>query len=272
MKIESRISLLAIDLDGTLLISDNSVSDANVEAVALACQAGVEVLIVSARPPFGMDEASRWLGLDGIQIAYNGAYVVDRASGKVLLHHPMTAEEAKVMIQLLREHGLYVGYYCGMEWYVELECEEMRFEQRGLQGAPKVVTDLLSDAPPQPDKLIVIDLNRQDRLAAFYEAAHETMPGLNILYSSPGSIEIGSIDASKGLALAWIADHLGIPRREVMAIGDNFNDLSMFDIAGNAVGVGNAPEAIQARAGLVVASNDMDGVAETIHSWVLSRP
>jgi len=207
MRMGPRVNLLAIDLDGTLLSSDNSVSDANVEAVALACQAGVEVLIVSARPPFGMDEASRRLGLDNIQIAYNGAYVVDRVSGKVLLHHPMTAEEAKVSIQLIREHDLYVGYYCGMDWYVELECEEMRFEQRSLQRAPNVVTDLLADAPPQPDKLIVIDLNRQDPLAAFYEAAHETMPGLNILYSSPGSIEIGSKDASKGLALAWIAEH-----------------------------------------------------------------
>jgi len=267
-----RVSLLAIDLDGTLLGSDKSISDANVNAVALARQAGVEVLIVSARPPFGMDEASRILGLDNILVAYNGAYVLDRVSGKMLLHHPMTSEEAKVSIQLIREHDLYVGYYCGMEWYVELECEEMRFEQRSLRRAPNVVTDLIAYAPPQPDKLIVIDLNRQDRLAAFHEATHELLPGLNIHYSSPVSIEIGSKDASKGLALSWIAEHLDIPRSEVMAIGDNFNDLSMFDVAGNAVAVGNAPEAVQAQAGIVVASNDMDGVAEAIYRWILSRP
>ncbi len=265
------IALLAIDLDGTLLTTQRRVSDANVEAISQARGMGVEVVPVSARPPFGMKAVIDRVGLNDFLVAYNGAYVAHQSSGEVLFHRPMAASDAATIVRLTRDHELYVGYYVGMQWYVERVCEEMHFEARGLNATPIIVADLINDAPPQPDKFIVIDLANTDRLERFYQATQSLTPHLNIHYSSSVSIEIGDRAASKGMALEFLSKRLGTPRDRVMAIGDSFNDLSMLEFAGVGIAVGNAPPEVQARADGVVASNDADGVAEAIRQYILGN-
>jgi hypothetical protein len=240
-------------------------------ALAQAQAAGVKVALVSARPPFGMAPIAHRLGLSGPLIAYNGAYVVDPLSGEVLFHRPMVAGDAATMVRLVREHDLYVGYDAGWEWYVERECDEMVFEEEWLHYNPSIVADLLRDAPPQPDKCIVISLSDPERLLRFYTKARAALPHLNIQYSSEVTVEVCDAGASKDIALAYLAERLGVSREAVMAIGDSHNDISMLKYAGVSVAVGNAPPDVQAAASLIVASNDGDGVAEAIRRVILGE-
>lgn len=268
---ERRFKLVAVDVDGTILASGGRVSEVNARAVAEAMAMGVQVVLVSGRPPYGMDYASERLGLRGYQIACNGALALDVRSGEVFYDRPLPDGDAAQAVMLAREHGLYLSYYAGPHWYVERECEEMRLEQAALGNAPVIVPDLLEADLPAPEKVLILSVADPEGLRRFYEEATLRLPDTNVHYSGVASVEIVHAQASKGAALAVLTEKLGLRPEQVMAIGDNFNDLSMMEFAGLAVAVGNAPPEVQAAADLVVAPCEGDGVAEAIELLIL-RP
>jgi Cof subfamily protein (haloacid dehalogenase superfamily) len=94
---------------------------------------------------------------------------------------------------------------------------------------------------------------------------------VHVTKSKPFFLEITDGSVNKGVALAALAEHYGIDQSEVMAIGDSLNDLEMINYAGLGVAMGNARPEIQARADIITASNEEDGVAEAIERYVLDR-
>lgn len=257
------IRLIAIDLDGTLLNSSNMVSEANIQAVRRARERGLEVVLISARSPMGMSGALDSLGLAGPVVAYNGACIVDTRTQTVLLDRPMTIEDSRAAVHIVREHGLYTGYYAGMRWLVEKECDEMRLEQRSMKQRPDVV-DLTGNDVPPANKLIVISIRNRAHLEACYEQMRARLPHLNIHFSGPVSFEVCHTAATKGAALAFLAERAGLLPQAIMAIGDNYNDVDMLSFAGLGVAVGNAPADVQAVADWVVDPHDQNGVAQAI--------
>jgi Cof subfamily protein (haloacid dehalogenase superfamily) len=190
--------------------------------------------------------------------------VVGSKSDEVLLDRPMTTDDAQNAIRIIRGYGLYTGYYVAMQWFVEKECEEMHWERRALKYEP-LVTDLAQLTDLDPHKLIVADLNDPKRLEAGYHAFRLTLPHLSVHYSGHVSFEVCDRRATKSSALAFLAKNMSISPRAILAIGDNFNDIDMFNFAGRSVAMGNAPPKVQASADQVVASNDQDGVAQAIN-------
>jgi Cof subfamily protein (haloacid dehalogenase superfamily) len=208
------------------------------------------------------------LGLDSHLIAYNGAFIVN-GGGDVLLDRPLSADDSRHVVQIVRRYGAYTGYYVGQEWYVEKVCEEMHLEHRAQRKPPHIVDDLITQAPDRAHKCIVIDLADDQRLAAIYEAICGALPHLNVHYSSSYSFEISDGSASKGAALEFYAGHRGIDPADIIAVGDGHNDISMLRYAGVGVAMGNAPDEVKAAADRVVAANDADGLVELVE-WLLS--
>jgi Cof subfamily protein (haloacid dehalogenase superfamily) len=264
--------LLAIDLDGTLLTPEKTVTPGTVHALRTAHERGHEVLLISARSPSSMGPYADQIGLDGYVIAYNGAFIVNRRTGRVLLDRPMSVDDTRRIVAIVREHDAYTGYYAGQQWYVEKVCEEMRLEERAQPTPPTIVDDLITQAPDRAHKCIVIDLADDQRLAATYEAICGALPHLNVHYSSNYSFEISDGSASKGAALEFYAGHRGIDPADIIAVGDGHNDMSMLRYAGVGVAMGNAPDEVKAAADRVVAANDADGLIELVE-WLLNgRP
>lgn len=258
------IKLIAIDLDGTLMDSKKKISRANIEAVRRACQQGLHVVLVSARPPFGMSPAAEKLGLEGVLIAYNGAYALDLSTRQVLIDLPMARADAHALVHIFRRHDLYAGYYAAEEWFVEKVCAEMEWEAKSLKREPEIVPDLTAERLPPPHKMILIDLQRSGRLHDCLNEIRENLPHINAHFSSEYGLEISDEHATKAGALAVITNRMGLEARQVAAIGDGENDMSMLQYAGIGVAMGNAPSQVQAEADLVVTSNDHDGVAQAI--------
>jgi hypothetical protein len=257
------IRLIAIDLDGTLLNSSNMVSEANIQAVRRARERGLEVVLISARPLFGITAALDSLGLAGPVVAYNGAYIVDTHTQEVLLDLRMSATDLRAAVDIVRQHGLYTGYYAGMRWMAEKECDELLLEQRSLGRQPEMV-DLAGEELPPASKLIVISLSDRPLLERCHAQMRARLPHLNVHFSAQICFEVCHPGATKGAALAFLARRAGLPAEAVMAIGDNCNDLDMLAYAGLSVAVGNAPSDVQAAADWVVAPHDQNGVAQAI--------
>ena len=117
-------------------------------------------------------------------------------------------------------------------------------------------------------KMMMID-DPEILSGAFKKIPAEYFEKYTIVRSTPYFLEVLNSNASKGLALKELSEHLGVKKAEVMAIGDAENDLSMIEFAGTGIAMGNASETVKAAADYTVATNLEDGVKEAFERWVL---
>jgi Cof subfamily protein (haloacid dehalogenase superfamily) len=250
--------LAAIDLDGTLLRSDGTVSGRTRDALASAGEHGVTIVFVSARHPGGVAEVAREAGVGGVAICSNGATVFDLDSGSVVRERVLESQAAARLVQALRVR--IPGVLFAVESRAEIAFEP---DFRAWDWDPPEGTrfaDALELVADPVTRLIVRHADYElDVLAALVrelagESATVVVPGL-------WTVELSDVGVSKAAALAELCDELGLTAADVIAFGDYLNDLPMLAWAGRAVAVANAHPDVIAEADEVTASNEEDGVA-----------
>ncbi|SFB03094.1 MULTISPECIES: HAD family hydrolase [unclassified Bacillus (in: firmicutes)] len=286
------IKLIATDMDGTLLNATQQISEENKQAILEAQSRGVEVVIATGRnyqeARYVLEEA----GLSCPMICVNGAEI-RTAEGILTAANAISELDAKVAAMKLIEHDIYFEVYTDKGAYTNdkeksiatlvdiilsanpnLDINEVvkaagkRFEH----GLAHVVDDyekLFADPTTVIYKFLAFDFETA-KLAAVRDEL-ETLEELAISSSGHENLEITSINAQKGIALEVYARSKGIDMSETMALGDNYNDLSMFKRAGRAVAMGNASEIIKAQCAHVTASNLEHGVALAIREVLAEK-
>jgi Cof subfamily protein (haloacid dehalogenase superfamily) len=249
--------LAAIDLDGTLLRSDGTLSDRT--RVALA-STPLEVVIVSARGPRGVGEVVDAAGLAGTAIASNGAAIVDLATRRVIRERAIESEVAAALVADIRER--LPGVLFGIER--DAFAHEHGFAAWNWTPPPDTrVADALELLEEPPRKLVV--LHAEQALDAVADAVREVVGDRAAVYiSGEWVVEISAAGVNKATALAELCAERGVDADEVIAFGDHQNDVPMLAWAGHGVAVGNAhPDAI-AIADEISLSCDDDGVARVL--------
>lgn len=271
------IKLVAIDLDGTLLNSKKSISEANIQAVKEAIQAGVTVVVCSGRIYRGGRIFARQLYESGPIVACNGAVIRDVHTEEVFHDQPLDYEESCRIVEVCRKEGVYFHAYAGdtmyasemgygAAYYVNINrqlAEEDRVDIRLTEDFHSALQTCSVGASK-----FVIQADDPELLLRVRSKVGE-IGNVEIVSSSRENFEVMRCGVSKGKSLEILAGKLGIRRDEIMAIGDNENDFSMIQYAGIGVAMGNAEEFIKDAAGYVTASNDEDGVARAIRKFVL---
>lgn len=254
---EGIFRLAAIDLDGTLLRPDGSLSERSRAALEHARAAGIRIVLVTARGPRSVRVLAAELGLDGSAICSNGAITLDLASGEAVRTQPLGTEVAARLVRELRSRVPGILFAAESEEIVL----EPGFAAWGWEPPPGTrYADGVELVAEPVAKLIV----RHDThaLEAIAEAARE-LAGDDAAVTIPGpwTVEISAAGVSKAAALAELcADH-GVVPDEVVAFGDYPNDLPMLEWAGHAVAVANAHPDVLRVADEIAASNADDGVA-----------
>jgi Cof subfamily protein (haloacid dehalogenase superfamily) len=260
--------LVASDLDGTLLLPDETVSQRTRAALAAAREAGITVVLVSGRPPRSLGPIAGRIGVGGIAICANGAVIWDLDTGTMVDSAPLAGELATRLVHGLREA------IPGALFAVELEGSFGREAgwSDGLVAAPPDVleADALELITGPVTKLLVRHptmefaevAERARRVAG--EDAVVTWAGLRL-------VEISAAGVTKASALERLCRRLGIAADEVVAVGDMPNDLAMLAWAGTAVAVANADRSVLEAADEVTASNTDDGVALLLERLVAAR-
>lgn len=256
-------SIVATDLDGTLLRSDRSVSERTRSTLIAAGEAGLTVVVVTARPP-------RWLGdiaglhLHGYAICANGAVLVDLDSGDHLDTSPIDRDAILAACAAIR--GQMDGVAFGIEYsHASGHEPDYRSDWPRLPGTHLGPIEELVAVPDHPLKVLV----RLDGLGADSVEPVQRLVGdaVDVSYSgSEGILEIGPPGIDKGSALARFVTGRGLGPEHVVAVGDMPNDLPMLAWAGSAATVANAHPDVLAAADTVLPSNDDDGVAHLIES------
>jgi 5-amino-6-(5-phospho-D-ribitylamino)uracil phosphatase len=267
---EAKIRLLALDLDGTLLTSTKTISPPTVEALRAATRdAGVRVVLASARPPRTVLPFYEQLGLDTPMINYNGALVYDPRSRRVVMHLPIPLKTAREIVRLARRlhRDVLVSAEILDRWYTDRLDKRYLTETAKLMG-PDQVAPMGKWLTEPVTKLLF--LAGADRITELGRRIAEALPHQVSMVQTEGHLlQVMHVTVSKAQALRCVAAELCVARENVMAIGDNANDVGMLQWAAIGVAVGNATPEVKAVARLVTAGNDEDGVAQAVRQLIL---
>ncbi|MDT4893501.1 MAG: hypothetical protein QOE97_2536 [Pseudonocardiales bacterium] len=265
--------MVASDLDGTLLHSDNTVSARTRAALRAATGAGLLVAFVTGRPPRWLHEVAESTGHMGVAVAANGAVLYDLESETILSSHPLQPDALATIAAELRaafpatvfaaEYGDGFGAEPG---YVHDWAINPKADSRGRPLPPPLVATLDAVLARPAVKLLAKD--RGADVDEFLTTVERLLAGrATVTHSSRiGLLEIAAPGVTKASGLAQIAAGHGITPDEIVAVGDMPNDIPMLQWAGRSYAVANAHPAVQAAADAVVGSNDDDAVAELIES------
>ena len=261
--------LVVTDVDGTLVGSDRTLAPSTIAAAEQLRAAGVQLALVSARAPAGLDILLGPLRIDTPRAGFNGGVILG-PDGAVLEELVLDRETAATAIERLEAAGLDVWVFAANRWFLRNpDAAYIQSEQRSILMQWQQVDDFTA---------LLDGVHKIMGSSADHERVARTDGTLRaalgdraaVQRSQSYYIDVTHPQADKGRALRLIAARLDIPPEQVVAIGDMPNDLSMFRAAGASIAMGNAMPEVQAQAGHVVGSHDADGWAEAIE-WVLRQ-
>ena len=258
-----RPRLVATDLDGTLVRSDGSVSDRSRAALAAADDAGIEVVIVTARPPRWIDALADLVSGHGTVLCGNGAFVYDVPSRTVVSDTGFGHSELVALVSGLRSWMPEAGF--AVERRDGMHAERGYCSPHGETLPERFRVDSLGDLDDVPvGKLLVTCPSMEGE--EFLTRVREVVGSRGIVaFSGVGGLaEVSAPGVTKAAALTRWCDRLGIAAADVWAFGDMPNDLPMLTWAGVSFAVANAHPDVLARVTHTCPANDEDGVAQVL--------
>ncbi len=263
--------LIAVDVDGTLLNSNHEILEETKIALIRAIEKGHKVVIVSGRPTEAILDLAKELEFEkyaGLISSYNGGAITNFKTGEKISSHTLDLDLAKEILEKTKNLDVFPLI---TDEYTIISNKDNAFldvESHILNLEPLIVENLsqsinfkpykitFTNYPQKLDQVIpLLKENFSDRtsqvrsLSAFYELMPQNL--------------------SKGKSLLEIAEYYNIDQKDIIAFGDAQNDISMFEIAGTPVAMGNADEIIKEMSSYVTLSNDENGIADYLKKFVL---
>jgi Cof subfamily protein (haloacid dehalogenase superfamily) len=273
--------LLALDVDGTLVDSEGVLRPSVREAVRAAREHGVEVVLCTGRRFRTARGVLDELGLEGTVVIHNGVVVKDIRSGETVEHCYLSLDLYSAVLEVMQEVGpplVYVDHYHeDLDIYAEPPERAHEFQAEYLADAAPVTRFIDSLAePPSPALVMLSAMADEGRLLPLREAiegelGRQVRTNFLINQRYRGHIlEVVSRASGKWAALRAVAEKKGIAPAEILAIGDDNNDVEMIAEAGLGVAMGNAVAAAKEAADWVTSSNEEDGVVRVIEEYLLA--
>jgi Cof subfamily protein (haloacid dehalogenase superfamily) len=268
--------VIALDLDGTLLTSSKTILPASLEALARARAAGYRVIVVTGRHHVAIHPFYQALALDTPAICCNGTYLYDYQAKKVLQADPMAVDKALSLTGMLADHDVHGLMYVDDAMLYEHPTGHVIRTARWAESLPPeqrpvfTQVDSLAQAAREVKAVWKFALTDENipKLQQFAQHVGQTL-GLECEWSWHDQVDIARAGNSKGKRLAQWVEAQGLSMRDVVAFGDNYNDLSMLEAAGTGVAMGNAVDEVKARANVVIGENESNSIADFINRNLL---
>lgn len=275
------IKLIAMDMDGTLLLDGGKgIPAENIAALRAAHAAGIHLALCSGRIPDDMGFYAQDTGVPMHILALNGTCTLDQPLGRITRSDYLPAEASRAIFDMVQQYPVAYGIFSDHDLFISIRLTEAQLriifgENILREGTRTRLSFDIADAEPLlrrgVNKFMIFTDNDPDTLQALRTRMEEEIPGIDISTSWVNNLEINAKGANKGVSLKALADQLSIPMAQVMAIGDNDNDLPMLHAAGVAVAMGNATPNAAAAADYITLPNHESGVAAAIRSIALGE-
>lgn len=256
---------IATDLDGTLLNDKKQISEANQKAIEYAVNKGITIIPCTGRAVQGITRFEVLRKLTSLAVAYNGGMIINLKDGIIIYHCPLLKSDAEFIIS----KGLELDTNICVWIDNRLLCNKINaytLKYSKISDVPPVKFDSFSDIS---EKLItkVLWYDEEQKIQNYLLHMRKSVSQqVTCCTSKPWFLEFFNSKTSKSLALEKICEFYGINLSEVIAIGDELNDISMLKVAGLSAAVENAVNDVKRVADIITASNNNDGFAKLIYS------
>ena len=275
------IKAIILDIDGTLLNGEKTISERTKASLISAQEKGVKLILASGRPTSGMLKFVDMLEMKkhhGLLVSYNGAKVVDCQTNKVLFDEAMSVEEGKAVLEHLKKFEIipmidkddymYVNNVFNNEivWRGQ-SINIIEYESRGGNYKLCEKEDLADFLDYRINKILTagdptyLTENYKDIMAPFIDT-------LSCMFTADFYFEFTAKGIDKAKALDFVLSAMGIAREDTIAFGDGHNDISMIEYAGIGVAMQNAVDELKQVADKVTLSNDEDGIAHILDDLI----
>ena len=267
-------SLLAMDMDGTVLNREKQISPRTGDAIRRGLASGKEILFATGRCPSEMTEYLRAFPDMNYAMCLSGALIFDVRSGRPLSAFTISDELAEQILDIAEQLDVMVNIYAGNDVFVEkrrrgnmeyfnCQCFAALYDSCALW-----VDDIRSVLRDRAGEIYKINFYCHDQ--ENWEKGRELLEKLPLNYATgiPLNFELSPLGANKGMGLETLSRLTDIPLSQMIAVGDEGNDLEMVQTAGLGVAMGNAIESVKAVAKVVTNDCDHDGVAEVIEKYL----
>ncbi|GIN74140.1 5-amino-6-(5-phospho-D-ribitylamino)uracil phosphatase YcsE [Bacillus sp. J14TS2] len=244
-----KYKVLALDLDETVLTRNKGVSGANKQWIKRAADAGVVVVLTTGRGLQRVERIRQELGLESPMVLANGAEIWSKP-GELVKRFYIEQKDIRMLHAMALESG---GTFWGYNDTDHVKMEDWADDI--------FATNFFKFGISHNDEQIVRQLREKLKNS-------ET---LNITWSSSRVVEISLVNVSKATGIQKLCEHLGIEMAEVMAIGDNRNDLELIKAAGLGIAMGNAEKELKEVADQITTTNEEDGVAQAIQTYLFEE-
>lgn len=259
------IRLIATDLDGTLLNNEHKISDYNKKVISAVNEKGIKVILSTGRPTSAATKFLDDLNIETDMISFNGAMITDR-KGNILYENNLESSIGKELIEIAKKYKIYYQGFLGERW--------------NLSDAKSKWLDFYISIAKINNYIVGFDNIKDFSFSKFMfigeneilkEIAEELDKKLKdkvyYAFSRPVYLEVHSPKVSKANALCFLLNKYDIKKENVMAFGDNNNDIEMLEIAGISVAVDNAENSVKEKAKYITKSNIENGVGYFINKY-----
>ena len=262
------------DLDGTLLSDDKSISQKNRQAIQDLLDEGHYFVICTGRPVASGREVAKELGLTSsgcYMVCFNGAVVYDCAADQVLKRNSVPFNYMVHIFEEAQKAGIYVQTYNETDVIALSHTKELDYYVEHSKMSYKVVNNLYDAMDMEPQKVLLVELEDKQRLLDFKNKLEPwSKDKLNAFFSCEEYLEFCPKGIDKGAGVTYLSEFLNIPLSDVIAVGDERNDIPMLEKAGLGIAMKNAQEDVFPSADYVTeANNNEDAIAEVIYKFVL---
>ncbi len=267
---KENVKAICCDIDGTLLRDDKSLSEENIYWIKKAVkEKEISFTLVSGRMYNGVKPFYEPLGVTGPVSCYNGGTLYD-SDGNVITEHRMSHEIALKLLDIYHKTGVGLILFNDKNWYLE-KLDDFMYPNKKKMYLSECVVGNFDELLEQFDTNKVLfmsprqeDLNRVDKLVKEAGLYGTYLTG----YRIKPCLELIPCNVNKGLAIDALADYFKIPHANIMALGDDANDIEMLTKAGISVAMQNAVPQAKETARYITDTNNNDGVAKAIKRFV----
>lgn len=264
--------LIALDIDGTLTNSRKDISPRTRYALLEAQDQGKKVILASGRHPLGVYPIAQDLMLErygGYIMSFNGGKIIDCGTGQTIVTKLFPSEYLADIVSVLKDSNITMLTFDEKRIYADNKVNDYTYVEKDILKTEMVVTeDFVAAVKFATNKILLA--GEPDELDRYQPILSKRYDGLLEVYkSAPYFLEIMPFGVSKGSMLPQLLNKIGVDRDELIAFGDQYNDMTMIGYAGFGVAMANGEEEIKKIANYVCESNDDDGIAKTLAKFVL---
>lgn len=270
-----KYKLLVLDVDGTLLNNNKEITPHTKSALLKVQQMGVQIVLASGRPTYGVLPIAKALELDhynGFILSYNGCQIINAQTGKLLFEKRINPEMIAYLDRKAKKNDFAIFTYHKDTIITDTPDNKHIIEEASLNNMQITKVDNFVEAVDfSPCKCMLVSDDEEGLVGLESHWVKKLDGVLDVFRSEPYFLEVVPPFIDKGNTLGVLMEKLKIDSDQVIAIGDGVCDFTMIQLAGLGIAMGNAQDSVQACADYVTGTNEQDGVATAIEKYVLAE-